>query len=461
MTGRPLRVLHAIHDFLPRHQAGSEIYAASLCRALASTHHVTVLCAEFDPARPHGSVAWRLHDGLPVAEVVNNWAFRGFEETYRPGSLRAALESVLHATAPDVVHVHNLLNLSFELPALARAHGAAVVATLHDYTMVCPSGGQRVHRDEQHVCHRIEPARCARCFRQSPWAARMAAARVGGTIGGGAVAAAARWTTRRMPRLAASAARVASTTMPTTQTDPADILRRLDSARDVLASLDLAVAPSAALARELAPFGLRPEHTIVADYGFAPFGRRAREPRDGPLRIGFAGTLVWHKGAHVLVEAARQLRGDWTLTIAGDAGVFPDYAAALRRLAAGLPVTWTGRFERHEAANVHASFDVLVVPSLWPENSPLVVHEAFMSGVPVVGARTGGIPELVTDGINGLLVEPGDPMSLAAALQRLVDEPALATELGARAPRVRTIDEDAADWDARYRSLAAATRRTA
>src|SRR5206468_6394031 len=79
-----VRILHAIHDFLPRHQAGSELYAFELCRALAARHDVTVLCADFNPAREHGTVRWRVHDGLPVAEVVKNWPCFSFEGTYRP-----------------------------------------------------------------------------------------------------------------------------------------------------------------------------------------------------------------------------------------------------------------------------------------------------------------------------------------------------------------------------------------
>ena len=68
-----MRILHAIHDFLPRHQAGSEIYAFDLCREFSARHHVTVLCAEFDPSRRHGHVHWRVHKGLPVVEIVNNY----------------------------------------------------------------------------------------------------------------------------------------------------------------------------------------------------------------------------------------------------------------------------------------------------------------------------------------------------------------------------------------------------
>ena len=78
---RNLRILHAIHDFLPRHQAGSEIYALERCRGLAAGHHVSVLCAKYDPSRPHGHVTWRVYRGLQVIEIVNNWVCASFEET--------------------------------------------------------------------------------------------------------------------------------------------------------------------------------------------------------------------------------------------------------------------------------------------------------------------------------------------------------------------------------------------
>jgi hypothetical protein len=77
-----------------------------------------------------------------------------------------------------VLHVHNLLNLSFDLPRMAKQRGIATVATLHDYTLVCPSGGQRVHVAESHVCESIDPDRCARCFSESALSRQMRAARV-------------------------------------------------------------------------------------------------------------------------------------------------------------------------------------------------------------------------------------------------------------------------------------------
>jgi glycosyltransferase involved in cell wall biosynthesis len=452
-----VRLLHAIHDFLPRHRAGSEIYAAALARELARRHDVFVVTAEYDPATPHGTIRWRRYDGLPVIEIVNNWEFGGFEETYSSPRLNAQLGHVLDATRPDVLHVHNLLNLSFDLPRLARARGAATVATLHDYTLLCASGGQRVHAAEAHVCRRIEPDRCARCFTGSPWQRQMAAGQVTRRRGGGLAGRAAAAAARVWPR----AAQAVAGRLSVPATTPGDISRRLAYARHVFEAIDLFVAPSAALADEFVALGLSRQRLRVSDYGFAPAGRQGRHPdnhrrrtrdpgRGGALRIGFVGTPVWHKGVHVLLEAARGLTGAFSVNVHGDLSVFPDYASALRRLAAGLPVTFHGGFDAGRLGDVYGAMDVLVVPSLWPENSPLVIHEAFQHGIGVVGARTGGIPGLISPGVNGALYEPYSPDQLRSRLQALVDDPATAATWGEHVPAVKSIEADAREWEVRY-----------
>jgi glycosyltransferase involved in cell wall biosynthesis len=171
----------------------------------------------------------------------------------------------------------------------------------------------------------------------------------------------------------------------------------------------------------------------------------------GPVRIGYVGTLVWHKGVHVLLDAVRSLpAGSYEVKIYGDPGVFADYARDLRAGASGLPVTFAGQFERQRATAAYASIDVLVVPSLWLENSPLVIHEAYQAGVPVIGARIGGIQELVDDGRNGLLFDADSAVDLARALRHVIDDPARLAGFSAHLPRVKSITEDALEWEARY-----------
>ncbi len=464
-----MRLLHAIHDFLPRHAAGSEIYAFHLCRELAKRHVVHIVAAEYDPARPHGSLTWRVHDGLPVIELVNNWE-GSFADSWRSPRLGAQLAHVLRATQPDVLHVHSLLNLSFELPALARAAGIAVAATLHDHSLACPAGGQRLHVVDQTVCDEIVPGRCAACFSRSPLHAQMAVGALNRTVGlgGRRLGRAARWAARQAPGAAALFSRhVLPRSQPVTG---GEITERLTGLREVFDAVQLFVAPSASVADAHAALGLDRARLVVSDYGFV---RQAQDERAGagrarssmdvdpgrgntraPLRIGFVGTLVRHKGAHVLVEAARLLpAGRFEVEIRGSLETFPEYVQELRGLARGLPVSLSGGFDNRDAASVYRRFDVLVVPSLWPENSPLVIHEAFMAGVPVVAARMGGIPELVTDGVNGLLYQADDPAALASALRALIEEPERLGRMAARVPRVMTIAEDAADWERRYEKL--------
>jgi len=136
--------------------------------------------------------------------------------------------------------------------------------------------------------------------------------------------------------------------------------------------------------------------------------------------------------------------------------VFPRYVADLRTRARGLPVHFMGKFDQRDVSDVYRQFDVLVVPSLWLENSPLVIHEAFMAGVPVVGARIGGIADLIDDGRTGLLYDPARAGALEAALRGLVDAPRQldALSIGVQAhARVRSMTDDADAWHALYNDV--------
>ena len=453
-TDRKLRVLHAIHDFLPRYRAGSEIYAARLCRELARRHHVTIVCADYNPVHSHGRLTWRLYDDVPVVEITNNWVCTSFTDTYRSPLMSERLTQLLQVVQPHVVHIHNLLNLSFDLPAAAHARGIPVVATLHDYTLVCASGGQRIHRAESHVCRTIDPARCARCFMQSPFYTQAAIGPMAAAVSTSSllqrVAAMAR---RSSPSLIQAAAKTMGAARRF-QVRAEDIVERLTKARAVFDHVDLFVAPSRSIADEFVGLGVDPSKVRVSHYGFVPMVPLDRVPRQTRLRIGFVGTLVWYKGAHVLLDAVRRLRPDaYELRIHGDPGVFPEYVADLRRDAEQLPVRFLGRFD--EAAAVYRELDLLVVPSIWLENSPLVIHEAFQAGVPVVGARMGGISDLITDGHNGRLYDPESPDELAGILQSVIDDPAQLMQWAAALPQVKPIADDAQEWERTYTDVVA------
>ena len=323
-----------------------------------------------------------------------------------------------------------------------------MVATLHDYTLVCVSGGQRVHAAENHVCATIDAERCSRCFAESPFARQLAAGRLTRGRSGRALGRAA----AMLRRLAPVAAEAVSQHVPAPGVAPSEIRRRLAYARHLFESVDLVVAPSVSLRDEFVTLGIPPDRMVVSDYGFVPAGAVDRKVWNGmqPRRIGFVGTLVWHKGAHVLVDALRGLRGEFEVHLYGDPSMFPGYVERLQQSAKGLPVSFHGGFERESMRAVYGNLDVLVVPSLWPENSPLVIHEAFMHGVPVIAARAGGIEGLIQDGVNGLLYDARSVDQLRGQLQRVIDDVALLETMAAAAPAVKSIGEDAREWDERY-----------
>jgi glycosyltransferase involved in cell wall biosynthesis len=154
------------------------------------------------------------------------------------------------------------------------------------------------------------------------------------------------------------------------------------------------------------------------------------------------GRLVTEKGFDILLRAwAQRPRHQRQLVLVGS-GPEED---SLRALATDLgldDVTFHGPADRTEVPRLFASASVVVVPSRADEGLPLVVVEALAAGTALVTTDTGGVREVVTDGIDALVVPRDDVDSLAAALGRLVDDPALVTQLASAARRVAP----ALDW---------------
>jgi glycosyltransferase involved in cell wall biosynthesis len=142
------------------------------------------------------------------------------------------------------------------------------------------------------------------------------------------------------------------------------------------------------------------------------------------LDVGYVGSISRHKGVHVLLEAMRRLdTRDVRLHIHGSRASQPGYSEALVDGIDDPRVTFHGAFAPAELGRVLAGLDVLVVPSLWYENTPFSVLEALHAGVPVVASDLGGIAEIVVPGQSGMLFPAGDAAALAAVLARIAADP--------------------------------------
>jgi len=153
------------------------------------------------------------------------------------------------------------------------------------------------------------------------------------------------------------------------------------------------------------------------------------------------------------VEAFRRLDagGRARLDLYGRLDFAPPYGDELQAAARGVEgIHFRGAFPHGEIARVLGEMDVLVIPSVWYENSPLVLLTALAARLPVIVSDMGGLTELVRDRENGLVTPAGDPAALAAALARCLGEPELLPRLSRTLPPVKSIETYADELLARY-----------
>jgi glycosyltransferase involved in cell wall biosynthesis len=205
---------------------------------------------------------------------------------------------------------------------------------------------------------------------------------------------------------------------------------------ELIPYVDCFLAPSSFLRDQLVQWGVPRERIRQCDYGTAQLPYVLPATHDGRRRSRFAflGGNNYEKGLHVLLTAFRGFR-DGELVVYGERS--PEIQMEFSDVFAQENVTHAGPIDDAEKAIVLPQFDALIVPSIWFENSPLVIHEAFAARVPVICSGIGGMAELVTNGLDGLHFEVGDAKSLRDVLARCVRERELLGRLrrGIQAPK--------------------------
>ncbi len=427
-----MKLLKVIHGYPMRYNAGSEVYSQTLCHALAERHEVHVFTREEDAFAPDFRLRVERDTDEPrvTVHVVNNPRFK---DRYRATGIDQRFAEVLERVSPDVVHIGHLNHLSTSLLREAARREIPIVFTLHDYWLMCPRGQfmQMFPEDPSNLwaaCDGQEDRKCAeRCY--------------------------ARYFSGAPDELDSDVAY---------WTDW--VARRMRHVREMAELVDVFIAPARYLHdRFRDEFGLPERKLVYLDYGFARARMAGRRRVAGePFTFGYIGTHIPAKGIHDLIRAFGLLRGKVRLRIWGrPRGQDTD---ALQRIAASLPsdtagqVEWFPEYKNQEILrDVFDRCDAIVVPSVWVENSPLVIHETQQARMPVVTANVGGMAEYVHHEVNGLLFEHRSLEALAEQMQRLVDDPGLAARLGARgyllsdAGDIPAIDEHARDVEALYK----------
>ncbi|WWT75713.1 glycosyltransferase [Lautropia mirabilis] len=402
-----MRILKVIHGYPMRYNAGSEVYSQTLCNGLAERHEVHVFTREEDAFAPDFNLRKEqdADDKRITLHLVNNPRLK---DRYRADGIDQRFAQVMDEVRPDIVHVGHLNHLSTSLLKVAASRNVPIVFTLHDYWLMCPRGQfmQMFPKDGKTlwaVCDGQDDRKYAeRCY-----------------------------------------SRYFSGAPEETEDDIRYwtdwVSRRMGHVREMAGLVDMFVAPARYLRdRFHNDFGLPEEKLIYLDYGFDRSRLGGRKRVEGePFTFGYIGTHIPAKGIHDLIRAFGLLEGNACLRIWGrPRGQDTD---SLRRIADDLPeetrarVEWRKEYRNQEIVeDVFNHCDAIVVPSIWMENSPLVIHEAQQARVPVVTANVGGMAEYVHHEVNGLLFEHRAVESMAEQMQRLVDSPDLATRLGKR-----------------------------
>ncbi len=392
-----------------------ELVTMTMAQALAERgHRVTVFARmenseaeEFSVRDDEADLDMDESRRVRVVRVVHNLShISHFRLEYDNPFLNQVFHRVLTDTRPDIVHIQHIGHLSGNLIQIAAQLGYPVVLSLHDFFFAC----YRIHLIDNHA--RLCPGpdrgeRCVACLQA--------------------------------------------------ETSAEEARRRFRYFEQLLHIPQRVIVPSRFLAdrmQELFPF-LKQRLRIVAP-GILP-GRQTRredhkDRQPGRLTVLFIGVLTPHKGAHVLVAAAQGLPvGSIAISLYGNrVAAWRAYADQLETDAAGLSIRFCGAYTHDQLSAILAQHDVLVVPSLCEETFSLVTREALQAGLPVIAANHGALPEVIQDGVNGLLFEPENADDLRRCLERLRTDTRLREQLTPASTSIRAPQAYAQDMEAVY-----------
>jgi glycosyltransferase involved in cell wall biosynthesis len=395
------RVLIVCSHYPPRLAGGAEIVAHRQAKRLQRLGwEMKVFAGRLDAPRASGSelvLEREEYDGLEVfrtSGTVNDPGVNFFSRS------RADLfERVARDFAPDVVHCHNLVGFGVNLIGASKRTGARTIVTLHDYWGFCFKNV--LLRNDFSLCDDHDA--CHAC----------------------------------LPAL-------------TTEDGALPIRLRRDYIMSELQKADAYIAPARGLAENYTRAGLDPAKIFVFSAGvdLAYFPPRRRAP-SAATQFLCCAHLGEHKGILVLLEALRRLwddprlHGRWTLTIAGNGHLEASLPAELARVGLDAVVTMIGHVPRDALRAEVGRADVVMLPSIWPENEPVSLLEGLASGAALLVSAIGGNLDIVEDGVNGLTYPARDPQALVAAMRRLIDDPELVARFSAENLRRRAAYDEA------------------
>lgn len=410
-----LRIVFLTHQYLPRHVGGTEVYTHGLAvRAQRAGHAVRVIThfesPSLDPV--DYQAVHTEYEGIPVTELHHNLsrASDPARAEYDNPHIVELLRQELEASRPDLIHALHAMKLSGAALELCYDLNLPVVLTLADYWFICPR--HTLLRWNQQLCdgpaHDLD---CLHCLHD---------------MHGFAAGRAQKLPVPILREMAERGSAVLKQRLPRFWRDIDAIRKRQGYLQQIVERADRVIALSDFQKEMFARNGYSAARIQVLHHGLETEGLMpATMLPTEELEIVFIGSLVHHKGPHILLQAlARRPEAKVRLLLYGDASDSTPYLESLKALvAADDRAKLMGTFPLNEMGRVLKSAHVLAMPVLWYENEPLVVKAARYMGVPVLASQIGTLADSIEPGVNGWLLPAGDIEAWAHAIATLNPKP--------------------------------------
>jgi glycosyltransferase involved in cell wall biosynthesis len=447
-----MRILQIVHSLPFFTQAGTEIYTYNLSAELSKKNEIYIFSRTCDLRQKEYEIKKEVLGEITVYTVNNTFKnCDSFELLYRNEIIDSKFAETLKEVKPDVIHIQHLNYLSVGLIEKIAQANIPIALTLHDYWWMCP----RCHlfKKDYRPCDKAVLGRfdreCLACVNEMLMI-KKSFKRVYNCLRG------------ILPAFMLQSFKKAYFSLAGfTYKDDSLIgkLRwRTGDIKRLMSAIDIFIAPTEFIRKKYIEFGIPAEKIKLSSYGFnINLFKGLHKKEDDKVRFGFIGTILPAKGAHVLIKSFNAIKNkNARLMIYGNLRSFIGfeyYLPYLKKIAKNKNIIFMDGFDNREIASIFQKIDVLVVPSLWPENSPLVIQEAFLAKTPVIASRIGGITELVRDGVNGLLCDPGDAGGLQEKIEKIIDNPGLIQKFRENIPPVKNIEDNAREMEDLYQKI--------
>ena len=436
-----MHVLLSVHQFFPEFATGgTEVLAYQTARALMQCgHRVTVLSGHSGPVDlPHEQrFVWDDYDGIRIlrylhAHFTSPLQTNVVESEYKSAHFLALFRPLLANLAPSVVHFFHFSRLSATAIDAVDELGLPMVFTPTDFWPLCVNSQLRLPNNDLCEGPTATADNCLRHYVQMTQSPETQAQ-----------------FNALSPRKVEVLIRGDHRHKFTKQWFGGFVRAVTDRPaylRNQMNRMERILAPTQLMYQMLQRHGVETKRLYHSPYGVSVenIPRQTDRGRGAALKVGFIGQLVEHKAPHLLIEAVKGLPAEVTIEaeIYGDLKQDVGYGARLMSLAASEPrVHFRGTFPNAQIGAVFAGLDVLVVPSIWYENTPLVIYNALAAGCPLVVTNLGGMAEPVPENVAGLHFPRGDVPALRRQLLKLYQDRDFLRRLSAGTKIPKTIPE--------------------